>query len=84
MIPFAQHTDLEKLKYPVVLVQEYGLSVFRLSATVNLALEQLPNCQVYTQTQVTGVEAQDKKWTIRYQPYDINQPNRFTPASYHR
>lgn len=74
MIPFAQHTDLEKLKYPVVLVQEYGLSVFRLSATVNLALEQLPNCQVYTQTQVTGVEAQDKKWTIRYQPYDINQP----------
>ncbi|MFH0258477.1 FAD-dependent oxidoreductase [Vibrio rumoiensis] len=73
MIPFAKSVDLNTLKFPVVLVQEYGLSVFRLSATVNLALGQLPNCQIYTQTQVIGVEAQDKQWTIHHTSYDANQ-----------
>lgn len=66
MIPFAKSVDLNTLKFPVVLVQEYGLSVFRLSATVNLALSQLPNCQIYTSTQVTGVESQGKQWNINY------------------
>lgn len=70
MIPFAQHTDLDQLKYPVVLVQEYGLSVFRLSATVNLALEQSANCQVFTKTQVTGVSASNNKWQISYHAAD--------------
>ncbi|MBD1576510.1 NAD(P)-binding protein [Vibrio sp. S11_S32] len=55
MIPFAKQVDLNTLKFPVVLVQEYGLSVFRLSATVNISLQQLPNCHVYTDTTVTGV-----------------------------
>ncbi|GLT14096.1 FAD-dependent oxidoreductase [Vibrio algivorus] len=66
MIPFAKSVDLNTLKFPVVLVQEYGLSVFRLSATVNLALAQLPNCQIYTNTQVIGVQPKDKQWVINY------------------
>ncbi|MFV0576363.1 MAG: NAD(P)-binding protein [Vibrio sp.] len=66
MIPFAKTVDLEQLKYPVVLVQEYGLSVFRLSATVNLSLAQLPNCHTYTQTQVVGVEQIENQWQIQF------------------
>lgn len=72
MIPFARNVDLNTLKFPVVLVQEYGLSVFRLSATVKLALQQLPNCQVYTQTQVTGVNKKGPQWQINFQPYDAS------------
>ncbi len=66
MIPFAQHVDLEQLKYPVVLVQEYGLSVFRLAATVNLTLADFAQCHVHTNTVVTGVEAQGQGWKIRF------------------
>lgn len=72
MIPFAKSVDLNTLKFPVVLVQEYGLSVFRLSATVNLALSQLSNCEIYTNTQVTGVQSQDKQWDINYKSNNKN------------
>lgn len=75
MIPFAKSVDLNTLKFPVVLVQEYGLSVFRLSSTVNLSLEQLSNCQIYTETQVTGVSAKNDQWEIAYQAHDMDQPD---------
>lgn len=73
MIPFAKQVDLNLLKFPVVLVQEYGLSVFRLSATVNISLQQLSNCHVHTGTTVTGVnESINQKgqsgWKIHFQP----------------
>lgn len=73
MIPFARNVDLETLKFPVVLVQEYGLSVFRLSATVKLALAQLSHCHVHTQTQVTGVSQHGEQWQIHSQPYEQSQ-----------
>ena len=55
-IPFAKHSDLEALKFPVVIVQEYGLSVFRLSATAQLSLEKQPNCKVLTNSQLLSVD----------------------------
>ncbi|MCV5745206.1 hypothetical protein OFN42_33895, partial [Escherichia coli] len=55
-IPFAQHADLEALKYPVVAVQEYGWSVFRLAAIANLTLNALPNASVCTQATLKQVD----------------------------
>ncbi|WP_036827242.1 NAD(P)-binding protein, partial [Photobacterium sanctipauli] len=55
MIPVAKNLDFDKFKFPLVLVQEYGLSVFRLAATANLALEQLASCRVNTQSKVLDV-----------------------------
>lgn len=64
LIPFAKHVDLEVLKFPVVAVQEYGWSVFRIAAAATLALEKMPNCQLKAQTQVIGVEESDQGWTV--------------------
>ncbi|SON53351.1 FAD-dependent oxidoreductase [Vibrio tapetis] len=66
MIPFSQHANLEKLKYPVVAVQEYGWSVFRLSASANLALEQLSNCQLHLNTAVNEIEKIGAEWRIKF------------------
>lgn len=55
-IPFAKHSNLETLKFPVVIVQEYGLSVFRLSAAAQLSLQKQPNCQVLTNCQLLSVD----------------------------
>jgi hypothetical protein len=68
MVPFARYTDLDKLKYPVVVVQEYGWSVFRLAASAMLALEQMPNCQVLTDSTVTETDyhPQQDEWQIFY------------------
>lgn len=64
MIPFAKHVDMEVLKFPVVAVQEYGWSVFRIAASATLALEKMPNCRLKTETQVIGVEESDDGWTL--------------------
>ncbi|MDV6250177.1 FAD-dependent oxidoreductase [Vibrio sp. EA2] len=66
-IPFAQHADLESLKYPVVSVQEYGWSVFRLAAIASLTLEQLPNAQVITQAELKQAEWARDHWQLSYQ-----------------
>lgn len=58
MIPLAQKVDLDKLQFPLVLVQEYGLSAFRFASTVSLAMERLAHCQPYLNTQVMKIERQ--------------------------
>lgn len=76
MIPFAQHANLETLKYPVVAVQEYGWSVFRLSASANLALEQLNNCQLYLNTGVNRIEESGSQWLVNFTQADGVQTQR--------
>lgn len=65
-IPFAQHADLDELKYPVVAVQEYGWSVFRLAAIANLTLSHLPNVNVFTQAELTQAEWKGDHWLLSY------------------
>ncbi|ESP91503.1 FAD-dependent oxidoreductase [Pseudoalteromonas luteoviolacea] len=65
MIAFAKQTDLTQLKFPVFLVQEYGISVFRLAALTSLALENSQHCELLTNTQVTSVTQNSaQKWHI--------------------
>lgn len=68
LVAFAQQVDLDKLKYPVVLVQEYGWSAFRLAAIAGFAFDNLPNCHLQLNSQVTNLE-QDKstnQWRVTY------------------
>ncbi|MGR5065435.1 NAD(P)-binding protein [Photobacterium sp. DNB22_13_2] len=79
MIPLAENLELDQFKYPLVLVQEYGWSVFRLAATANLALEKLNTSKVHTQSKVTHVEQQaNQSWQIEYQQYDKSQQDHIT------
>ncbi len=66
MVPFAQHANLDTLKYPVVAVQEYGWSVFRLSASANLALEKMDNCQLNLNTSVNRIDKVDGRWLVDF------------------
>ncbi|TYK66554.1 FAD-dependent oxidoreductase [Colwellia echini] len=59
LISFANFTDLNKLKFPVLLVQEYGLSAFRFAAIASLAIERLPSCHLQTHSQVTAITADE-------------------------
>ncbi|WP_435273983.1 FAD-dependent oxidoreductase [Psychrobium sp. nBUS_13] len=66
MIPIAKNIDFNQIQFPVLLVQEYGLSIFRLAAIAELATEKLPECNVRTCTQVTNIKAStdNKDWHI--------------------
>jgi hypothetical protein len=69
LIAFAQHVDLDKLKFPVLLVQEYGLSAFRFAAIASLAIERLPSCHLETNKQVVGITQKNKTsgWRVSTQ-----------------
>ncbi|MCW8996537.1 MAG: FAD-binding oxidoreductase [Psychromonas sp.] len=72
MIPIAKNVDLEMLQFPLIMVQEYGLNLFRLAASAALALEKNPFCQVQTNSTVTNINAleDDAGWLIDYQQAD--------------
>nr|WP_172562839.1 FAD-dependent oxidoreductase [Vibrio furnissii] len=73
LIPFAQHADLSALKYPVVAVQEFGWSVFRLAASAELVLASLSNCQVLTHATLIASAFVDGQWQLTYQDADGHQ-----------
>lgn len=66
LVAFANHTDLDNIKFPILLVQEYGMSAFRLAAIATLAIEQLPNCQLQTNRKVVSISEQPKQtgWRV--------------------
>lgn len=66
MIPFARHTNLDNIKYPVVAVQEFGWSVFRLSSTLDLALASKINCDLRMETKVEKVEKSNGGWCVSH------------------
>ncbi|WP_295891230.1 FAD-dependent oxidoreductase [uncultured Vibrio sp.] len=70
MIPFAQNTNLELLKYPVIAVQEYGWSVFRLAASATLVLDRIEHCDVMTHTTLIRAQYDDLGWLLTYQDAD--------------
>ena len=93
MIPVAKYLDLNKVKYPLIVVQEYGWNIFRLAASAQLALEGYDNAHVFTDTQVqqvVAVECSDcsnanhhvSKWRIDYQHNKrMGRDNAETPDS---
>ena len=67
MIPAVRNIDLEKIKFPIVIVQEYGLNIFRLSSGLNFKLKELDNCNLMLNTKVTDVKrTEDMGFEITY------------------
>ena len=68
MIPVAKNIDLDKVKYPLVMVQEYGLNIFRIGASLSLAFEKISNAKVLTNTKVTNLthNSSSKNWRVEY------------------
>jgi len=64
MLPFAHEVDLEKIQFPVILVQEYGLNLFRIGAGEMLALSEMPNVDLRLETEVTHIEQTETGWQI--------------------
>lgn len=71
MVPIAKSiissNGVDKFKYPIVLVQEYGLSVFRLAAIAELGLAKATNCELLFGHQVINVAQNQAGWTVQTQ-----------------
>jgi len=65
MIPLAKHLDFERVQYPLILVQEYGLNLFRLAAGAGLALEAMANVTIHRSTRLVGVTPSGGGWRLQ-------------------
>lgn len=64
LIPVVKELDLSKIKFPLIMVQEYGLNVFRLAASAEAITEQSPHCHVMTKAKVTDVKRDKEHWQL--------------------
>lgn len=77
MVPAIQQLDLDKLQYPLVLVQEYGINLFRYASGVELAIEKLPNVNFIPNTTVEHIDETTKGWTVTYRNTQQQQEAQF-------
>ena len=77
MISVAQHIDLEKIQFPLILVQEYGLNLFRLASSAKLALDNLDSVQLNLQTSLTDITKDAQKWQVTYQKEKMKEVETF-------
>ncbi len=68
MIPVAKNIDLDKVQFPLIMVQEYGLNLFRLAAGVSRALKQLNSVTLRTESVVSDIqeECNTNAWNLTY------------------
>ncbi|MFT5880664.1 MAG: 2-polyprenyl-6-methoxyphenol hydroxylase-like FAD-dependent oxidoreductase [Moritella sp.] len=67
MIPLAKTLDLSTVKFPLLMVQEYGLSLFRIAASSELSLSASAACTLLTNNKVTKLKlTQDSIWKITH------------------
>ena len=68
MVPVAQNIDLDKVQFPLILVQEYGLNLFRLASGVTLALNESKNVTLHTKTIVSNIQEEWRVggWNVTY------------------
>jgi len=79
MIPVAQNIDLEKVQFPLIMVQEYGLNLFRLAAGTALSLEAMKNVQLHLQSIVHNVQRNYDLdgWNVSYVQDDTSHTEHF-------
>lgn len=74
LIPAVKELDFSKIHFPLLAVQEFGWSLFRLAANAKLALDACPQVVLRTSTKVLGVEALEKGWRLSYRSGEADAP----------
>ncbi|MGB5505788.1 MAG: FAD-dependent oxidoreductase [Sulfurovum sp.] len=79
MMPVAQNIDLDKVQFPLIMVQEYGLNLFRLAAGAEMSLDALDSVTLHTNSIVYNVQqnVETEGWNISYVKGDVSHTESF-------
>lgn len=79
MIIVAKNIDLSKVQFPLILVQEYGLNLFRLAAGVELAIKNTKSATLNANTIVHNIQkdSSTSKWIVKYHRDEKNHQESF-------
>ncbi|CAA6808669.1 MAG: FIG00971038: hypothetical protein [uncultured Sulfurovum sp.] len=70
MISVAKNIDLNKIQFPLILVQEYGLNLFRLASGTMLILKKLDSVSIRTETSVTAIKREKEQFNLTFKSKD--------------
>ncbi|WP_421715720.1 FAD-dependent oxidoreductase [Arcobacter arenosus] len=79
MIPVAKNVDLNKIKDTLIMVQEYGLNIFRLSASAKMILDEMSNVKIKLNTTVSNIIEDEslKNFVIEFKNNELINEQRF-------
>ncbi len=79
MIPVAKNVDLDKIKDTLIMVQEYGLNIFRLSASAKMTLDEMSNVNIKLNTTVSNIIEDEslKNFVIEFKNDELINEQRF-------
>jgi len=66
MIPFAKNINLDSLQYPVFIVNEFGLNMFRLASGAQILLNKKRDCNLLLNSSVVDIKSKNNKFLITY------------------
>ncbi len=67
MIGVAKKSDLDKLQFPLIMVAEFGLNMFRIASILSLALSKMDNVKVNLNHNITNIYKNSKnRWSLNY------------------
>ena len=66
LIPFAKNIDFSTIKFPVIVIQEYGINLFRLAANSGLALEAMKSVELLRGCEVSSVKSYKDKYILEF------------------
>ena len=66
LIPFAKNLDFNSIKFPVIVIQEYGINLFRVAANSGLALESMNSVEIFRESKVYNIKESNNKFNIYY------------------
>ncbi|MBY5920748.1 FAD-dependent oxidoreductase [Ferrimonas balearica] len=67
MVPLAKSLDFDSVQWPLVMVQEYGLSLFRVAASAELSLAQFPQVEVMCRTRLLDAKPRGAGWALQFE-----------------
>jgi glycine/D-amino acid oxidase-like deaminating enzyme len=77
MIPVAKNVDFAKVKFPLIIVKEYGINIFRLASIGTLALRNLKNVKVKTNTYVKDISTCRDIFGVHFESEDESASKKF-------
>ena len=66
MVSVAQNIDFDIVQFPLILVQEYGLNLFRLASGATLILKNMNNVTLKNSTEVSNIQKEQEGWLVSY------------------
>lgn len=66
IIPVAQSIDLEKLKFPLIMINEFGINLFQVAASATLAIQKSGNIALRVNTKINNIERHHGCWQVAF------------------